>query len=338
MSFLSGLHFSFTNWHRKLCSNTEGTSGELTGSNVPCTKPPIPPSPPNAKNVLFIAVDDLRPELGPYDYKNAPATPSLDKFAKTALTFKNAYIQYSFCCPSRNSFMSGRRPSKTKVWNFIDHFREPQIGGGATPWVSLPGWFVQHGYYVHGMGKMYHPGNPPNNDGALSWTDPGRYSQGGETPDIPDGDFARQSTAAASAAAAAGPPLGEDWESIMHGEGGGGGGGGGGCITGEPGGSYCEIDGTSGPDDSLMNAAVASLPLLANYSKHTGRPFFMGCGFHKPHIPWTIPTRFFTKSINETDSPLHPQVPSLMPPIAWNEGLGHNALDSYKDVRCSFVQ
>lgn len=80
-------------------------------------------------NVLFIAVDDLRPELGVYDYKNHPATPNLDHFAKSTLTFKNAYIQYSFCCPSRNSFMSGRRPSKTKVWTFLDHFREPETGG-----------------------------------------------------------------------------------------------------------------------------------------------------------------------------------------------------------------
>jgi arylsulfatase A-like enzyme len=50
---------------------------------------------------LFIAVDDLRPELGVYDWKHAPKTPNLDKFAESALVFKNAYIQYSFCCPSR---------------------------------------------------------------------------------------------------------------------------------------------------------------------------------------------------------------------------------------------
>ena len=46
------------------------------------------------------------------------------------------YIQYAFCCPSRNSFMTGRRPSKTKVWNFIDHFREPETG---LNWTSMPG-------------------------------------------------------------------------------------------------------------------------------------------------------------------------------------------------------
>lgn len=67
----------------------------------PSPLPPFPPAPPNAKNVLFIAVDDLRPELGVYGFKHHPPTPNLDAFAKTALRFHRAYVQYSFCCPSR---------------------------------------------------------------------------------------------------------------------------------------------------------------------------------------------------------------------------------------------
>ena len=110
------------------------------------------------------------------------------------------------------------------------------------------------------------------------------------------------------------------------------------CITGEPGGSYCEINGTAGPDDHLMEAGVASVKLLANYSSVTKTPFFLAVGFHKPHIPWTIPTRFFNeehgvpRTIDETELPLHPAVPEGMPPMAWNRGLGHNALDSYADA------
>lgn len=92
-----------------------------------------------ALNVLFIVVDDLRPEIGAYGYKHAPPTPNLDRFAKTALKFDRAYVQYSFCCPSRNSFMSGRRPSKTKVWNFQDHFREAGIGADWIRYVSKLG-------------------------------------------------------------------------------------------------------------------------------------------------------------------------------------------------------
>ena len=54
----------------------------------------------------------------------------------------------------------------------------------------------------------------------------------------------------------------------------------------------------------------------------------------RPHIPWTIPTRFFQElpTIVGTALPLHPGVPAGMPDIAWNRGLGHNALDRYKDT------
>eukprot|EP00729_Bicosta_minor_P010356 gene10356-11183_t len=248
-------------------------AGCTSGTDPYTPPPPPPPAPKGAKNVLFIAVDDLRPELGAYDYKNHPDTPNLDKFATTALTFLNAYTQYSFCCPSRNSFMSGRRPSKTKVWNFIDHFREPEIGGGANPWVSMPGWFKQHGYFVHGMGKLYHPGNPPNDDGELSWSDPSRYSQNGLTPLLPSINSSAGLTIATAAAAvtaastsANGDHAEPSWETEMLNNG---------CLTGELGGSYC-------PDDSLMRAAVTSVAMLANYTNWTQTPFFLGVGFHKP--------------------------------------------------------
>ena len=72
----------------------------------PAPVPPLPPPPPaGSLNVLLIAIDDLRPELGVYG-SHVP-TPNLDRFARTAgvTVFDNAYVQYSFCCPSRNSFM-----------------------------------------------------------------------------------------------------------------------------------------------------------------------------------------------------------------------------------------
>ena len=109
-----------------------------------------------------------------------------------------------------------------------------------------------------GMGKLYHPGLPPNNDGNKSWTEPDRYSQNGELPIVP--------TVRGSAVPNA------DVQAIRDAN----------CITGIPGGSYCELpNGTRGPDDALMEAAVTSVGILANFTKATGRPFFLGVGFHK---------------------------------------------------------
>jgi len=116
----------------------------------------------------------------------------------------------------------------------------------------MPGWFKQHGYFVHGMGKLYHPGLPPKDDGELSWSDPSRYSQSGETPLLPG---------QSPDAALLGGDGDDDWEAAMEKAG---------CLTGEPGGSYCEINGTKGPDDTLMEAGVASMKMLANWSKTSG--------------------------------------------------------------------
>ena len=77
-------------------------------------------------NVLLLVIDDLRPELAAYGFPTV--TPHLDAFASSALTFGRAYVQYSHCSPSRNSFLSGRSPQTTGVYNFIDHFRLPNVG------------------------------------------------------------------------------------------------------------------------------------------------------------------------------------------------------------------
>ena len=76
-----------------------------------------------AKNVLYILVDDLRPSLSPYGQTQVH-TPNIQKLADGATTFLRAYCQEAVCSPSRNSFVSGRRPDHTRAWNFINvrHF------------------------------------------------------------------------------------------------------------------------------------------------------------------------------------------------------------------------
>ena len=62
------------------------------------------PAPQSAKNVLFIICDDMRPQLGAYGH-SFMHTPHIDQLAATGTLFNKAYVQYSFCAPSRNSFM-----------------------------------------------------------------------------------------------------------------------------------------------------------------------------------------------------------------------------------------
>ena len=103
---------------------------------------------PALLNVLFIIVDDLRPELGCYN-RSLLKTPQIDALAARSVVFDRAYTNYAYCAPSRNSLMSGRLPDTTRVWNFLDSFRDPaavdRAGIPGTSWTSLPEHFKKHG-------------------------------------------------------------------------------------------------------------------------------------------------------------------------------------------------
>ena len=115
-------------------------------------------------SVLHVISDDLRPDLGAYGAVGAH-TPNIDALASTGLTFDRAYAQQAVCGPSRNSFMSGRRPDRSRSWNFINHFREDH-----PEWTSLPGVFRKAGALALGAGKTYHPKLPPAYDSDASWS------------------------------------------------------------------------------------------------------------------------------------------------------------------------
>jgi iduronate 2-sulfatase len=85
----------------------------LLWSLLPAAALAAPPAPPN---VLFISVDDLRPEVG-------------------------AYCQQAVCSPSRTSVLTGLRPETTRVFDLTTHFRSTVPGA-----VTLPEHFKRHGY------------------------------------------------------------------------------------------------------------------------------------------------------------------------------------------------
>jgi iduronate 2-sulfatase len=116
-------------------------------------------------NVLFIAIDDLRPELGCYGVE-AVKTPNIDRLAKSGMVFKRAYCQQAVCLPSRSSLITGARPDTTKAWDLSTHFRKamPDV-------VTLPQLFKNHGYFSQGMGKICHHGY----DDEPSWSVPTAY-------------------------------------------------------------------------------------------------------------------------------------------------------------------
>ncbi|MBC3758725.1 sulfatase [Hyunsoonleella sp. SJ7] len=114
-------------------------------------------------NILFIAVDDLRPELNFYG-ANHIQSPNLDKLAIESLVFNRAYCNVPVCGASRASLLTGVRPARHR---FIDARTEKDVD--APDAVSLPLLLKQNGYTTISNGKIYHSGKDDNNAWDSRW-------------------------------------------------------------------------------------------------------------------------------------------------------------------------
>jgi iduronate 2-sulfatase len=130
-----------------------------------------PPAAQSRMNVLFIAADDLRCDLG---CQGGPAlTPHLDALAARGRLFSRAYCQQALCNPSRASLMTGRRPDDLKIWNLSTHFREV-----APDLVTLPQHFKQQGYTTLNIGKIFHNHGQQIHGDPVSWSAPAELHWG----------------------------------------------------------------------------------------------------------------------------------------------------------------
>ncbi|XP_075576712.1 iduronate 2-sulfatase isoform X4 [Pelecanus crispus] len=119
-------------------------------------------------NVLFIVVDDLRPVLGCYGDKLVKS-PNIDQLASQSFVFSNAYAQQAVCAPSRVSFLTGRRPDTTRLYDFYSYWRVH-----AGNYSTMPQYFKENGYVTLSVGKVFHPGVSSNysDDYPYSWSIP----------------------------------------------------------------------------------------------------------------------------------------------------------------------
>ena len=113
-------------------------------------------------NVLFIAVDDLRPELNCYGASHI-SSPNIDRLSDEGLTFNRAYCNVPVCGASRASLLTGIRPTKTRFVNY--HTWASKDVPGA---ISLPQHFKENGYHTISNGKIFHH----RQDMPESWSEP----------------------------------------------------------------------------------------------------------------------------------------------------------------------
>ncbi len=106
--------------------------------------------PSSRPNVLFLVVDDLRPQLGCYG-REQMHTPHIDGLADRGVLFERAYCQVPVCGATRASLLTGTRPRRDRFVDFktwADH----DLPGALT----LPQHFRQQGYITHACGKVFH--------------------------------------------------------------------------------------------------------------------------------------------------------------------------------------
>ncbi|MBL9154551.1 MAG: sulfatase-like hydrolase/transferase [Verrucomicrobiales bacterium] len=236
------------------------------------------------KNVLFIAVDDLRPDLGCYGVAHAK-TPHIDLLASRGVVFDRAYCQQAVCSPSRSSILTGKRPDATKVWDLDTHFRAalPDV-------VTLPQHFREHGYRTVGLGKIEHGGF----EDGRSWSDP-RWFPSGRLVSVDPKDWTKQTvTPFAGVPSEFASPLPREQGKKSKG----------GKVKLGPSFEVSPKGDNELPDGATAAEAVKRITAL----KASGEPFFLAVGFVKPHLPFVAPKKYWelhdpaTIPLPETDS------------------------------------
>ncbi|MEM7602589.1 MAG: sulfatase [Verrucomicrobiota bacterium] len=127
-------------------------------------------SEPSSPNVLFVAADDLRLNLGCYGDPIA-ATPHLDQLAAKGVRFDRAYCQFASCNASRASVLTGQRPDSITVYRLSTNYRDT-----APDAITLPQHFRENGYHTESVGKVLH-NYGKSNDNDRAWSVPARFDK-----------------------------------------------------------------------------------------------------------------------------------------------------------------
>ncbi|MCD6200236.1 MAG: sulfatase [Bacteroidales bacterium] len=219
-------------------------------------------------NVLFIIVDDLRPELHCYG-DSLIQSPNMDRLARKGILFTHEFVTVPTCGASRYSLLTGFLPRNRGALS-NDACRH-YIGEAKTH--DVPETFIErlrnHGYYTVGIGKISHyadgklypySGNPERASLELphSWDemlfDAGKWGTGWNAF-FGYADGSNRNT--------------KKYEVKPY--------------------ECAEVPDSGYPDGLTAQLAVKKLRELAGKKQ----PFFLGVGFFKPHLPFNAPEKYW---------------------------------------------
>lgn len=229
-------------------------------------------------NILFIAIDDLKPLLGCYG-NTIVKTPNIDRLAKRGTVFLQNYCQQAVCGPTRASLMTGMRPDYTKVWDLKTRMRDvnPDI-------ISLPQYFKSQGYSTQGIGKVYDPRCVDSEIDKPSWSVPYYKTNKKYYPkELGEPALTRYQNPATKQLAA-------EYAKEAAAKG----------LKGSEANDYVTTkvrpttESEDVPDHAYNDGAntLQAKDILIQLSKQSG-PFFLAVGLAKPHLPFVAPKKYW---------------------------------------------
>ena len=227
------------------------------------------------KNILFIAVDDLKPLIGAYG-DNFAVTPNIDELASYGTIFTNSHVQQAICAPSRVSLLTGLRPDLTEVWDLETQMRDrnPNI-------ITIPQHYKDNGYKTIGMGKIFDNRSVDNGLDKKSWSIPyirvnvnhkvhGNSITGFQSPENKEilSDIRDKATEE-------GIPNQGMWQYLRS--------------KYKPSTESFDISDDGYFDGAMTLKAIDQINKLSN----SDQPFFLAVGFQKPHLPFVAPKKYW---------------------------------------------
>ena len=222
-------------------------------------------------NVLFIIVDDLRPELNCYG-NNQIFSPNIDRLAENGVLFQHAYCQQAICMASRASIFSGYYANANRIYSCLS-VKElmPNV-------LTINQFFSKSGYDVSGIGKLYHHTEDHVKQFGENWLETQKLAQG----DTKGRGYITQEAISGLTPEGRGPA----WESA-------------------------DVKDNQYPEGYYADWVVNKLKEL----KTSQKPFFLGVGFHKPHLPFNAPKKYWDlynpEQIELASNPFYPENGSL---------------------------
>ena len=218
-------------------------------------------------NVLFLISDDLNTALSGFGHPQCK-TPELDKLAERGMRFENMHCQYPVCGASRASLMSGLYPYTNGTLGNAGTLR-----GNMPDVVTMSQLFRKNGYRVGRVSKIYHMGIPPEILAGTATRDDPRSWDEVVNVKAPEQNAPGEKT---------------NWSPKNK--------------------SSQSFTGVVAEGDDLAHAdGMAASHAIDFLKRHKEKPFFLACGFVRPHVPLVAPAKYFDRY--DRDAMIAPVVP-----------------------------